>query len=144
MSTELWVDAAAARCLARASLVLVGADTLAPVGLVHKIGTLGVALAARYYRVPVYALGGGEKLLPRLVAGALSQRRPRRELLRRAPPALGVANYYYDLTPLELLAGVVAEGGVLAPETVAAAAAAVAPQPELVAELIADPTSRGC
>src|SRR5262249_40055765 len=42
IATELWVDAAAARCVGTASVVFVGADTIAPSGLIHKIGTLGL------------------------------------------------------------------------------------------------------
>ena len=135
VATELWVDAAAARCVTQVSVVLVGADTIAPAGLVHKVGTLGLALAARHYGVPAYALAGTEKMLPVLVAGALDQRRPRGEVARGAPRTLTVANYYFDLTPLDLLAGVVTEGGMLAPEQASGAAAAVGLHPLLRLEL---------
>lgn len=142
--TELWIDAAAARCVARgaagargerASVVLVGADTLAPAGLLHKIGTLGLALAARAAGVPLYALAGTEKLLPALVAGALDQPRPAGQVLRGAPAGLAVVNRYFDLTPLALLTGVVTAEGVRAPEAVGAAAAAVRLHAALAAEL---------
>jgi translation initiation factor 2B subunit (eIF-2B alpha/beta/delta family) len=133
--TELWVDAAAARCLATTSLVLVGADTLAPAGLVHKIGTLGLALTARDRGVPVYTVAGSEKLLPALVGGALTQHRPASEVLRRAPRGVLVANYYYDLTPLSLLAGAVTEHGRLTHDAITAAATAVPLQSEIATEL---------
>src|SRR5262249_40735107 len=135
IATELWVDAAAARCVGTASVVFVGADTIAPCGLIHKIGTLGRALAARERGVPVYALAGPEKLLPGPVAGALTQRRPGREVLRGAPGGLAVANYYFDLTPLELLAGAVVGAEVLTPAAVARATAAIGIPPALEGEL---------
>jgi methylthioribose-1-phosphate isomerase len=116
-------------------VVLLGADTIAPAGLVHKLGTLGLALAARHAGVPVYALAGPEKLLPGLVVGALDQRRPAGELLRRSPRALRVANYYFDLTPLALMTGIITEAGVLDSAAAATAAAEVqldAPQPDLL------------
>jgi len=137
LPTELWIDAAAARCLAAAQVVLVGADTVAPAGLVHKLGTLGLAIAARHEGVPVYALAGASKLLPRLVAGALTQRRPASELARGARRNLRVANYYYDLTPLALLDGVVVGADLCSPEQAAAAAAAVHLPAALTAALAA-------
>jgi translation initiation factor eIF-2B subunit delta len=134
--TALWIDAAAGRCLATANLVIVGADTVAPAGLVHKIGTEGLALAAHQRGVPVYALADPAKLLPALVAGALTQRRPASELLRGARGKVVVENYYYDLTPLDLLAGAVVGETLLTPAAAAAATAAVRLHAALAPELI--------
>ncbi len=133
--TELWIDAAAARCVADVQVVLVGADTVAPAGLVHKLGTLGLALAARHHGVPVYALAGATKLLPGLVAGALTQRRPAGEIARGTHRNLRVENYYYDLTPLALLDGIVMGRDLELPARVAASAAAVRLHPLLAAAL---------
>jgi translation initiation factor 2B subunit (eIF-2B alpha/beta/delta family) len=133
--TELWIDAAAARCVAGAQAVLVGADTVAPAGLVHKLGTLGLALAARQHGVPVYALAGATKLLPGLVDGALTQRRPASEIARGTHRNLRIENYYYDLTPLALLDGLVVGGDLCRPAQVAASAAAVGLHPLLAALL---------
>ena len=93
--------------VARAGLVLLGGDTLSPAGLVHKVGTLGLALAARRHGAAVYALVGREKWLPAPVRGALDDGGPPGELLPGAPPGLAIANPYFDLTPLDLIDGIV-------------------------------------
>jgi translation initiation factor 2B subunit (eIF-2B alpha/beta/delta family) len=119
----LAVDAAGPRLVAEAGAVLLGCDTLTPAGLVHKVGTLGLALAARRFGVPVYALTGPEKLLPRPVRGALADGGPPDEPFATSPagsstgarPDLTVANPYFDLTPLDLLTGVVLPDVVLDP-----------------------------
>src|SRR5262249_59677 len=62
--TTLAVDAAGAALVQEAQIVLVGADLLSNRGLVNKIGTRMLALAAQAQHVPFYTLCGGEKFLP--------------------------------------------------------------------------------
>jgi translation initiation factor 2B subunit (eIF-2B alpha/beta/delta family) len=122
MQTRLAVDAAAARLAAEGDLVLVGADTFSPTGLVHKLGTLGLALAAGQRRLPVYALLGSFKILPAPVRGWQQDGGPAAELGLRTSPGVEIWNRYYDLTPFDLLAGVVTEQGLHAPPQAAALA----------------------
>jgi translation initiation factor eIF-2B subunit delta len=130
-TVTLAVDAAGPALVAEASAVLLGCDTLAPGGLVHKIGTFGLALAARQFGVPVYALAGPEKLLPALVRGALADGGPPEEIVWARPPALAVSNRYFDLTPLDLLTGVVPPDGILDPAEAGRRAAARPVHPAL-------------
>jgi translation initiation factor 2B subunit (eIF-2B alpha/beta/delta family) len=120
VQTRLAVDAAAARLASETDLVLVGGDTFSPAGLVHKLGTLGLALAARQRRLPVYALLGTFKVLPAPVRGWQQDGGPAAELALPTSPAVEIWNRYYDLTPLDLLAGVVTEQGLLTPPEAAA------------------------
>jgi translation initiation factor 2B subunit (eIF-2B alpha/beta/delta family) len=113
--TTLVSDAAGPSVVAHASLVLLGGDTLAPAGLVHKVGTLGLALAARRPGIRVYALCGEEKWLPALLRGALDDGGPPQELVPDPAAGLSVENPYFDLTPLELLDGIVGSDGVVDP-----------------------------
>ena len=107
LDVTLVSDAAGPRMVARARLVLLGGDTLAPAGLVHKVGTFGLALAARHCGAEVHALVGREKWLPAPLLGALDDGGPPEELLAGRLAGLAVANPYFDLTPLRLLDGIV-------------------------------------
>lgn len=113
----LVVDAAPA-LLSQCNLLLVGADTVCAAGLVHKVGTLGLAVAARYCGVPTYALATNEKLLPRACGDQppVPERDPD-EVLPDAPPGVTPLNFYYDLTPHSLLDGILTEDGPLPAET---------------------------
>jgi translation initiation factor 2B subunit (eIF-2B alpha/beta/delta family) len=122
LDARIAIDAAAARLIGETEAVVVGADTLSPNWLIHKMGTLSVALAARESGVPVYALLGSLKLLPAPVRGWESDGGPDGELVEPAQPGLEVWNRYYDATPLRLLTGVVTEEGLIEPAQAAVAA----------------------
>lgn len=111
-------DAAAGAFVREARVVLIGADAVTFEGVVNKIGTWPLALAARESGVPVYALASAEKFLP---AGYTLPPEPEhdpREVLEAAVPGVTVLNPYFETTPWELLAGLVSEEGVLAPREV--------------------------
>lgn len=131
LAVELAVDAAAGRLAAEADLILVGGDTLSPRGLIHKLGTLGLALAAQRTNTPVYALLGSLKLLPGPVAGWEEDGGTRSEVAAGLPEEVEVWNRYFDATPLELLTGIVTERGVASPGEVGARAAATELHPWL-------------
>jgi translation initiation factor 2B subunit (eIF-2B alpha/beta/delta family) len=137
---RLAADSAAARLMQETDLVLVGGDTLSPSGLLHKIGTLGVSLAARERDVPVYALMGSAKFLPASVRGWEEDGGPDNEVSTEPLPevlhdqpmgTVKVWNRYFDLTPLDLLTGVVSERGLLSPQEAASQAAALPVHPWL-------------
>jgi len=114
----LVVDAAAPALLSQCDLLLMGADTVCAAGLVHTVGTLGLALAARFHGVSTYALATGEKLLPRACGDQppVPERDPD-EVLPDAPPGVTPLNFYYDLTPHSLLDGIITEEGPLPAKT---------------------------
>jgi translation initiation factor 2B subunit (eIF-2B alpha/beta/delta family) len=132
----LTLDALGPALVVAADLVMIGGDTLAPDGLVHKVGTFGVALAASRVGVPVYALIGPEKLLPSVSAGALTDGGEPAELLppdllAAVPTGLEIRVPYFDLTPLDLLTGLVMPDGIVVPSEAARLAAAVRLHPAL-------------
>ncbi len=65
VQVTLTVDAALPSLLARADLLLVGADSLCYPGVVNKIGTGALALAAGAAGCPVAVLAASDKVLPR-------------------------------------------------------------------------------
>jgi translation initiation factor eIF-2B subunit delta len=100
-------------------LILLGGDSLTPRGLLHKLGTLTLALAARQRGSAVYAFLGSLKLLPSPVRGWGEDGGPPAELTADVGSGVQVWNRYYDLTPLDLLTGIVTEEGLIAPSEAA-------------------------
>jgi len=120
LDVTLVTDAAACWLAGEADLALVGADTVLPDGrLVNKVGTRALALAAARVGVAVYAVCAADKVSPdgHLV---LEEGDPAAVYDGAAP--LTVRNPTFDVTPADLLAGVVTEEGVLDADEVAAVA----------------------
>lgn len=112
MQVTLVIDALAVAMAREVQLVLVGADYLGPSGLVNKVGTYGIALAASAQNVPMYALCGSEKFLPPGYVPPAQTRWPAEQVWDGAPQNLVITNLYFDSTPLAALAGIVTEHGV--------------------------------
>ena len=117
LRAELVADAAAPALVSRSELLLLGGDALAPEGLVNKIGSYPLALAAQAAGRPVIALVGRQKFLP-LFRRAWLPQEPSKELWPQGelPANLTVQNRYFETVPLELLSQVICEAGALAPE----------------------------
>jgi translation initiation factor eIF-2B subunit delta len=111
----LITDSEAAHFMGRADLVLVGADSVSGDGLVNKMGTYAVALAARDRGVPFYALCGTEKFLPADYPYFRIVPQDPQEVWPEHPQGVEVLNLYFEVTPLAYVAGVATEQGVLAP-----------------------------
>ncbi len=109
----LMVDAAVVAAIPTAQLVLVGADMLSDRGLVNKVGTYALAMAARGAGVPFYTLCGSEKFLPPGFKPLEQADHPATEIWTDAPGGVAIRNRYYDSTPLEAISGIVTEQGTL-------------------------------
>lgn len=104
----------------RVDAVLVGADRIAANGdVVNKVGTYGVALAARAHGVPFYVLAPHSTLDPAAARGADVQIEERHgaevttPLGQRAAPAGAHAfNPAFDWTPASLVTAIVTDHGV--------------------------------
>ena len=107
----------------RIDAVLVGADRIAANGdVANKIGTYGVALAARAAGVPFYVLAPSSTLDPACPDGAaipIEERDPdevRAPLgTPAAPDGVAVWNPAFDVTPAELVTAIVTDRGVFRP-----------------------------
>lgn len=113
LSTVLVDDQAALTAIAQADLVLVGADMLTNRGLVNRVGTFQMALAAGNTDTPFYTLCSSDKFLPPgfqpfeegdYLPGAMPLVLPWHTAAGRA---------LYDFTPIELLSGIITEQGIL-------------------------------
>jgi len=131
LQVTLVIDALAIAMAGESQLVLVGADHLGAQGLVNKVGTYGIALAAGARGVPMYALCGSEKFLPPGYAPPAQTRWPAEQIWAEAPASLAITNLYFDSTPLAALAGIVTEQGVQPTEGIVAWLAATKLHPAL-------------
>lgn len=121
ITVNLVADSAVFQIIHRASLIMVGADAIFPTGVVNKIGTKGLALAAREARIPFYVLCNTEKMWPQPLAEPLETKiRPAEELHHKAHPDVTILNFYFDLTPLSLISGVITEKGIFDPPAISA------------------------
>ncbi len=115
-------DSAAAQLMAQGVVdkVVVGADRVLGTGHVtNKIGTLPIALGAKFYGVPFYVAAPVSTLdLVTDVSGVVIEERDQREVLavggrRFAPRNVGALNPAFDITPPELVTGIVTDRGLV-------------------------------
>jgi len=119
-------DSAAASLMQRGEvqLVVVGADRIAANGdAANKIGTYPLALAARHHGVPFYVAAPRSTFDMSLASGALIPIEQRSEDELRGGVGNVAAgakcfNPAFDVTPAELLTGIVTEAGIVEPVSV--------------------------
>jgi eIF-2B alpha/beta/delta-like uncharacterized protein len=124
---ELVVDSAAAGLIAAGEVdaVIVGCDRVAANGdVANKVGTYGLALAARAADVPFLVAGPTSTIDPQCPSGASIAIEQRDEDEVRSIgdavltiPGTRCRNPAFDVTPAELIAALVTERGVAAPVT---------------------------
>jgi methylthioribose-1-phosphate isomerase len=129
---EIVVDSAAAGLIRRgeADAVIAGCDRVASNGdVANKVGTYGLALAARAAGIPFVIAGPTSSIDPALGHGdqiAIEERGAGEVLelggVAIAPPGTAVRNPAFDVTPAELITALVTERGVVAPPTTAGVA----------------------
>jgi methylthioribose-1-phosphate isomerase len=120
-------DGAAASLIAsgKVQLVVVGADRIAANGdTANKIGTFGLALAASYHRIPFYVAAPLSTFDLSLASGDAIpiEERPEAEVrggfgVDVVAPAARCFNPAFDVTPAELITGIVTEAGLVEPVT---------------------------
>jgi methylthioribose-1-phosphate isomerase len=118
-------DSAAGALLARGQVdrIVVGADRIARNGdTANKVGTYTVAVLAQRHGVPFYVAAPRSTIDPRAASGAdipIEERSPAEVTsvfgTDIAPAGTQALNLAFDVTPAELVAGIVTEVGVLEP-----------------------------
>ncbi len=118
------VDSAAAQIMSRGVVdkIVVGADRILKTGHVtNKIGTLPIALAAKFYGVPFYVAAPISTIdMATDPSMVVIEERDQREVLyvagkRVAPRSVEALNPAFDITPPELVTGIVTDRGVAGP-----------------------------
>ena len=128
----LTVDAALPLLVSQARMVWIGADAITDRGVINKVGSYALALAAREHSVPVYAIAERRKFLPAVTRALQIVEMPSQEVWETPAPGVQPRNVYFELVPLELFRGVVVENGVLS-ATEVAGVARERPLPEALA-----------
>ncbi|TWT45530.1 Methylthioribose-1-phosphate isomerase [Phycisphaerae bacterium RAS1] len=106
-------------------LVIVGADRIAANGdTANKIGTYGLALAARHHKIPFYVAAPTSTFDLALADGQgipIEQRNAQEVSegfgVRTVPAGVKCLNPAFDVTPAALITGILTENGVLKPVT---------------------------
>lgn len=107
----------------KVQVAIVGADRIAANGdTANKIGTYGVALLAKAHGIPFYVAAPSSTFDLTLRDGSaipIEQRDPREVThgmgRATAPEGVAVYNPAFDVTPAELIAGIITERGVIRP-----------------------------
>ena len=111
---QVVVDGAAVALLRGWQCVVVGADALTPQGLINKVGTYALALGARREGIPFFVLAGWEKFLSEGTLEHLRiEERPPEEVTSETIPSGRIRNIYFDITPWDLIEGVITPQGLL-------------------------------
>jgi methylthioribose-1-phosphate isomerase len=122
---------------ARVQKIVVGADRIAANGdAANKIGTYSVAVLARHHRIPFYVAAPSSTFDLTLANGnaiPIEERDPR-EITQgmgkqTAPDGIRVYNPAFDVTPAELIAGIITERGIVRPVDAATIGAMLGPGP---------------
>jgi methylthioribose-1-phosphate isomerase len=112
----------------KVQMVVVGADRIASNGdTANKIGTYGVALLAKAHGIPFYVAAPSSTFDLSIADGSaipIEQRDPREVThgfgRQTAPEGVDVYNPAFDVTPADLIAGIITEKGVIRPVNAAA------------------------
>ena len=110
-------DTAIGLYISQVKKVFVGADRICSDGcLVNGVGTYLMALAANRYNIPVYVLCESLKIDPTLksIEADLEEKNPNEIVIQGVfPPNITVKNPYFDVTPVELITGLITEDGII-------------------------------
>jgi methylthioribose-1-phosphate isomerase len=97
--------------------VFVGADRIASNGdVANKIGTYGVAVLAHFHRIPFYVVAPRTTFDAACASGRdipIEQRAPDEVRAGKSPATSRVYNPAFDVTPRELITGIVLDDGML-------------------------------
>jgi ribose 1,5-bisphosphate isomerase len=122
VKTTFIVDSAARSFIHNVDIVIVGADAITSEGnVVNKIGTAAIALLAHEARKPFYVVSELLKFDPATLYGEFEkiEERNRDEVWKEAPSEVIVRNPAFDVTPRDLIHGIICEEGIVSPQSVA-------------------------
>ena len=112
----LITDASIGYFASKADIALVGADTiLADGSLVNKMGTYLLALASRKSSIPFYVACEIDKLSSYSPREIELEENEASEVLSEKLPNVTIRNIYFDITPAELVNGIITEKGMMEP-----------------------------
>ena len=97
--------------------VFLGADAvLKNGGVINKIGSFGISLAAHNERIPLYIITTLLKFHPK--TWIKIERRSVKEIWQKAPKELEMINFAFDFIPAQYIKGIICEAGIIKPQEV--------------------------
>jgi eIF-2B alpha/beta/delta-like uncharacterized protein len=115
IDTILIADMSAFNFLEDVDLILTGCDCICQAGIINKIGTKGIAMAASHYNIPFYVICEKSKLLPSAYFKEPKIEKKDPTEILEDPGKINIHNIYFDKTPYKYVLGIVTEDGMLAP-----------------------------
>lgn len=112
IKTRLIADSAAFLFIEDVDLIIVGADSIFSRGVVNKIGTKGLAIVSEKFDKKFYFVCSTDKILPKNYNYRYKNKEDPDEILKNNFKNVEPVNYYFDLTPLDYVKGVVTENGI--------------------------------
>jgi len=131
VSVVFTADAALPALVEQCDIAIVGGDALCPSGLVNKVGTFALALAANRLGKPFVACLGTEKIIPFDILEHYFKEDPS-NLWDHAPLKARVINRIFEFTPLDLITHVVTETGLTSGEKIPQIFASIEINPHLL------------
>ncbi|MDY7080923.1 MAG: NUDIX domain-containing protein [Halobacteria archaeon] len=108
---KLITDAAIPQFVAKVDTVLVGADTVLPDGsVVNKTGTRSAALGADYEKTDFYAVAASDKIN---TGNSVELEEGTPDEVYEGDAPIEVENPVFEVTPAELVTGIITEDGIL-------------------------------
>ncbi|MHA1681832.1 MAG: S-methyl-5-thioribose-1-phosphate isomerase [Promethearchaeota archaeon] len=102
--------------------VIVGADRIVKDAVFNKIGTYGVAIMARYHRIPFYVAAPCSTLdVKKMAKDVVIEERDPSEvknvlgMVQISPENVPALNYAFDPTPMSLVSAIITEDGIYTP-----------------------------
>ena len=100
----------------KVDLVIVGTDRVTANGdVINKIGTLSVAVLAHHFGIPFYVACPSSTFDPNTACGTdvPIEERDVDEVIGTHAATVPVANPAFDVTPAELVSGIITESGII-------------------------------
>lgn len=111
VDVRLIVDSAAFLFLKEADVIVVGCDAVSSRGVLNKIGTSGLAIAAKKLEIPCYVLCSHNKILPQDFNLEEEEKKDSDEIISKKIKNVSPVNYYFEYTDLDLFNSFVTEKG---------------------------------
>ncbi len=114
----LITDSAVGFFMKNVDAVIIGTDairTTPPYGIVNKIGTLNIAIAAKRYKKPLYVVGNSLKIDKRKKFRI--EERPAREVYRKLK-GVKIRNPAFDIVDFNLVSKIITEKGISTPKKI--------------------------
>jgi translation initiation factor eIF-2B subunit delta len=108
----LTTDAMMGQVLKEVNMVLCGADRIFESGFVNKIGTLPLAITAKFFQVPLYVAAETDKILKEIDRSLRFYPQDPAEIFSRKSNLLSVSNYYFEDISFDYVHKIICEDGV--------------------------------